>query len=121
MTSHLCPSATLLTLASEIRQSKRVSLQRVFLNFARGLTALVAATVALYALPALAQIDATTSARIDRILKATPLIDGHNDIAEQLSDYHGSRVEKLASSTAEWSDHPSSFPAGTTGRRPTRL
>ena len=35
--------------------------------------------------PANAQpIDPKVKARIDRILKATPLIDGHNDIAEQL-------------------------------------
>ena len=30
-------------------------------------------------------IDPKVQARIDRILKATPLIDGHNDIAEQLA------------------------------------
>ena len=51
-------------------------------------------------------IDATTQARIDRILKATPLIDGHNDIAEQLHDNHGSSVAGLASGTGAWPDHP---------------
>ena len=37
-------------------------------------------------------IDPRVQARIDRILKATPLIDGHNDLAEQLRenyDRHG--------------------------------
>jgi membrane dipeptidase len=62
---------------------------------------------ALVAAPAVAQtIDPATQVRIDRILKATPLIDGHNDIAEQLSEYHGSKVEKLASGTDQWPDHP---------------
>ena len=68
---------------------------------------IVSVMLALLTTPALAQnIDTATQARIDRILKNTPLIDGHNDIAEQLGDYHDSRVEKLASGTAEWSDHP---------------
>ena len=38
-------------------------------------------------------------ARIDRILKATPLIDGHNDLAEQLRENYGLSVEGLASGT----------------------
>ena len=39
-------------------------------------------TAMLLASPATTQrIDAQTQARIDPILKATPLIDGHNDIA----------------------------------------
>ena len=61
----------------------------------------------LLAAPVFAQtIDPATQTRIDRVLKATPLIDGHNDIAEQLGDYHGNRVEKLASGTDGWTDHP---------------
>jgi membrane dipeptidase len=62
---------------------------------------------ALLAAPAAAQtIDPATQARIDRILKATPLIDGHNDIAEQLGDYHGGKIDGLASGTDKWPDHP---------------
>ena len=58
--------------------------------------------------PALAQqpIEPKVQARIDRILKKTPLIDGHNDIAEQLSESHGYRVDNLASGTDKWPDHP---------------
>src|SRR5438270_365849 len=44
--------------------------------------------------------------RIDRILKATPLIDGHNDIAEQLRENHEMKVEGLASGTNQWKSHP---------------
>lgn len=49
-----------------------------------GFLALAAATVA--------PIPPAVQARIDRILKATPLIDGHNDIAEQLTDRYGSKL-----------------------------
>src|SRR3954452_23615314 len=38
-------------------------------------------------------------ARIDRILKATPLIDGHNDLPEQLRENYAMSVEGLASGT----------------------
>ena len=44
-------------------------------------------------------IDGRTKARIDRILKRTPLIDGHNDIAEQLAENYKGSVEGLASGT----------------------
>ena len=64
--------------------------------------ALACSTAALAAPP----IDPATRARIDRILKVTPLIDGHNDIAEQLGESHGSSVANLASGTAAWPDHP---------------
>ena len=62
----------------------------------------------LLAAPALAQspIDAKTQARIDRILKKTPLIDGHNDIAEQLVENYGSRVDRLDQGTATWTPKP---------------
>ncbi len=51
-------------------------------------------------------IDPKFRARIDRVLKATPLIDGHNDIAEQLKEnYHG-HVERLSSGTATWTPKP---------------
>ena len=57
--------------------------------------------------PAAAQaIDPKVQARIDRILKATPLIDGHNDIAEQLRENHQFKVEGLASGTDKWPDKP---------------
>jgi membrane dipeptidase len=47
-------------------------------------------------------IDSKTQARIDRILKTTPLIDGHNDIAEQLRENYGMKVEGLTSGTDQW-------------------
>ncbi|WP_366514825.1 dipeptidase [Sphingomonas sp.] len=52
--------------------------------------------------PAAAQtIPPHVQARIDRILKATPLIDGHNDLPEQLRENYGLSVEGLASGTAQ--------------------
>ncbi len=51
-------------------------------------------------------VDPATQARIDRILRATPLIDGHNDIAEQLGDYHDGKVERLTSGTDKWPVRP---------------
>jgi membrane dipeptidase len=51
-------------------------------------------------------IDRTTQARIDRILKATPLIDGHNDIAEALQENHDFSVANLAGGTDKWPEHP---------------
>src|SRR3982751_2534803 len=51
-------------------------------------------------------IDPTVQARIDRVLKATPLIDGHNDIAEQLRENYGLKVEGLASGTGQWKPKP---------------
>jgi membrane dipeptidase len=53
--------------------------------------------------PALAQpIDPKVQARIDRILKATPLIDGHNDLAEQLRENYAGKTDGLASGTDTW-------------------
>jgi membrane dipeptidase len=50
------------------------------------------------AAPAPAQaIDDRIRARIDRILKRTPLIDGHNDVPWELREKHGSRIEGLES------------------------
>ena len=62
----------------------------------------------LFAAPALAQapVDPKVQARIDRILKATPLIDGHNDLPEQLVENYGSRVERLDQGTALWTPKP---------------
>ncbi len=46
-------------------------------------------------------IDARTQARIDRILKHTPLIDGHNDLPWELRENHESRIEGLETGGAE--------------------
>src|SRR6478735_4534550 len=51
-------------------------------------------------------IDPKVKARIDRILKATPLIDGHNDIAEQLAENYKRNIADLASGTDKRPDHP---------------
>ena len=56
---------------------------------------------ALLASPALSQpIDPKVQQRIDRILKRTPLIDGHNDLPWALREDFGSKVEGLESGTA---------------------
>ena len=44
-------------------------------------------------------IDPKVAARIDRVLKRTPLIDGHIDLAEQLRENYGLKVERLAGGT----------------------
>ena len=68
---------------------------------------LVLAATMLMPMTASAQpIDPKIQARIDRILKATPLIDGHNDIAEQLAEGHKRSIDGLASGTDKWPDHP---------------
>ncbi|MDQ3075374.1 MAG: dipeptidase [Pseudomonadota bacterium] len=55
----------------------------------------------LLASPAVAQpIDPATKARIDRILKKTPLIDGHNDLPWALRQDFGLSVEGLETGTA---------------------
>src|ERR1700740_1095928 len=69
-------------------------------------TLLIAAAM-LMSSPTTAQsIDPKVQARIDRILKTTPLIDGHNDIAEQLRENYGLKVEGLASGTDQWKPKP---------------
>ena len=61
---------------------------------------LLAAALASVAAPALAQpIPAPVQKRIDRILKRTPLIDGHNDLPWALREDFGSRTEGLESGT----------------------
>jgi membrane dipeptidase len=68
---------------------------------------LLAAAAMVLAAPALAQpVDPKVQARIDRILKATPLIDGHNDLAEQLRENYNMKVEGLASGTDQWKPKP---------------
>jgi membrane dipeptidase len=57
--------------------------------------------------PAVAQsIDAGTMARIDRILKKTPLIDGHNDLPEQLRENYGLNIADLATGSEARQPHP---------------
>ena len=53
--------------------------------------------------PSAQPIDPKVKARIDRILKRTPLIDGHNDIAYALFENHESSVANLADETEKWS------------------
>src|SRR5260221_426517 len=68
---------------------------------------LLIAAALLMSTPASAQtIDPKVQARIDRILKATPLIDGHNDIAEQLAENYKRSIDGLASGTDRRPDHP---------------
>src|SRR5687768_7052009 len=45
-------------------------------------------------------IDPNVQTRIDRILKRTPLIDGHNDLPWELRENHGFRVDGLGSGGA---------------------
>ena len=52
------------------------------------------------------KIEPDVQARIDRILKATPLIDGHNDLPEQLRENYNLGVEGLASGTDQRPGHP---------------
>lgn len=69
--------------------------------------AFMAAALVVAVAPASSQpIDLRVKARIDRILKRTPLIDGHNDIAEALSDNHRMSVANLASGTDRWGKNP---------------
>ena len=51
-------------------------------------------------------INPRVQARIDAILKKTPLIDGHNDIAEALQENYNFSVANLASGTDKWPEHP---------------
>jgi membrane dipeptidase len=72
--------------------------------------AAVGGIMLLSALPALAQaapaIDRKVQARIDRILRRTPLVDGHNDLPEQLRENYAMSVDKLASGGAERTPKP---------------
>lgn len=62
---------------------------------------LLLAAAATLALPAQAQsIDPKIHSRIDRILKATPLIDGHNDLPWALREDFEMRVDGLQSGSA---------------------
>jgi len=60
----------------------------------------LAAVLAASAQPASAQsIDPAVAKRIDRILTATPLIDGHNDLPWELREKHGSAIIDLTART----------------------
>ena len=68
---------------------------------------LAAAAALLVATPALAQpIPAPVQKRIDRILKRTPLIDGHNDVPEQIRENWKMSVEGLASGSDKRQPNP---------------
>lgn len=68
---------------------------------------LLFATAMILSSPLRAQrIDPKVKARIDRILRSTPLIDGHNDIAEQLRENYDLKIEGLASGTDQWKPKP---------------
>ncbi len=68
---------------------------------------LLTAAITLMPATATAQpIDPKVKARIDRILKATPLIDGHNDIAEQLAENYKRHIDGLARGTDRRQPHP---------------
>ena len=61
---------------------------------------MIAAAIALFPAAATAQpIEPKAQARIDRILKRTPLIDGHNDLPWALRQDHGQNVQGLESGT----------------------
>jgi membrane dipeptidase len=68
---------------------------------------LLAAAITLMPTIATAQaIDPKIQARIDRILRNTPLIDGHNDIAEQLAENYKRSIEGIGSGTDKRQPHP---------------
>jgi membrane dipeptidase len=68
---------------------------------------LLATALTLMSTTATAQsIPPQVQARIDRILKAMPLIDGHNDIAEQLAENYKRNIQGLASGTDQRQPHP---------------
>ncbi|HEX7946893.1 MAG TPA: dipeptidase [Phenylobacterium sp.] len=54
------------------------------------------AVVAVLASTANAQtVDPKIAARVDKVLKATPLIDGHNDLAEQVRGRFGGKLDRV--------------------------
>ena len=67
---------------------------------------LAAATLAFASAASAQSIDPKIQARIDRILKATPLIDGHNDLPEQLAENYQRSIAGLASGTDQRQPHP---------------
>lgn len=67
---------------------------------------LLAGALAVSASAAAQPIPQSVQARIDRILKATPLIDGHNDLPEQLRENYQLSIEGLARGTDQRAPHP---------------
>jgi len=68
---------------------------------------LLAAAIGSLTAPTLAQtISPAVQKRINRILTKTPLIDGHNDIAEQVRDNYKMSVEGLASGSDKRQPNP---------------
>ena len=72
----------------------------------RHLLLIAAALSMVPGLAAAQSIDPKVQARIDRILKSTPLIDGHNDLAEQLRENYGMSVDGLSSGSDKRPGHP---------------
>lgn len=60
---------------------------------------LAAAAILLPTVATAQPIDPKIQARIDRVLKRTPLIDGHNDIAEQLADSYKRSINGIGADT----------------------
>ena len=69
-------------------------------------TLLLAAAFAMTGGASAQTIPSQVQARIDRILKATPLIDGHNDLPEQLRENYALSIEGLASGSDQRQPHP---------------
>jgi membrane dipeptidase len=67
---------------------------------------LLAAAMLLSSAAVAQPIDPKVQTRIDRVLKKTPLIDGHNDLAEQLREHYGMSVEGLASGAGKRQPNP---------------
>ena len=85
----------------DVRLARRKTLAMILTKFLLAATALATAAAA----PA-QQIDPKVQARIDRILKRTPLIDGHNDIAEQLAENYQRSIAGIASGTGQRQPKP---------------
>src|SRR3954468_21289625 len=67
---------------------------------------LIAALIMIPATTSAQPIDPQGQARSARGLKKTPLIDGHNDIAEQLAENYQRSIAGLASGTDQRQPHP---------------
>jgi membrane dipeptidase len=96
MTIHISPAAAPRAFALQICPFGKISAPPASVNFVNFAGVLLCALVAIFAVPAQAQIDPATQARIDRILKSTPLIDGHNDLPWEVRDNHSFNVDGLA-------------------------
>ena len=68
--------------------------------------AIIAVALGLITSAASRPLDPKVQARIDRILTTTPLIDGHNDLPEQLRENYNMSVEGLASGADQRQPNP---------------